>query len=120
LTVADASIYDPEPPQGWRVLVMRYWPRGVRKERVDLWLPAAAPSRDLLRRYTHEGLSWDDFEAAYRAEMQARPEVIERLQQLEQQHGTLVLLCHERIPPQPHCHRRALRELIEHYVELRT
>ena len=110
--IREASIYDPAPPGGWRVLVMRYWPRGVRRERVDLWLPEAAPSRELLRRYSQAGLSWPEFEAAYRAEMQARPAVIQHLHQLEQQHGSLVLLCHERIPPHAHCHRQTLAELV--------
>jgi uncharacterized protein YeaO (DUF488 family) len=32
---------------GYRLLVMRRWPRGVRKEAVDAWEPGLGPSRDL-------------------------------------------------------------------------
>jgi uncharacterized protein YeaO (DUF488 family) len=95
------------------VLVMRYWPRGVRRERVDLWLREAAPSRALLRAYTHEGLAWAHFEQGYRAEMiEERPEILEQLKVLEARHGTLTLLCHEQIPPKQHCHRVLLVELL--------
>lgn len=94
------------------MLIMRYWPRGVRRERVDVWLKDAAPSTELLRAYTHQGMSWADFEAGYRAEMGSRPEVLEQLRQLEHEHGTLTLLCHERIPPHEHCHRRTLAALL--------
>jgi uncharacterized protein YeaO (DUF488 family) len=115
--IRTASIYDPplEGP-GVRVLIMRYWPRGVRRERVDLWLKEAAPSQELLRAYTHQGLAWDDFEAAYRTEMDARPNVIQQLHALEESHGTLTLLCHERIPPHAHCHRQTLQRLLQESV----
>ncbi len=92
---------------------MRYWPRGVRRERVDVWIKDAAPSRELLRAYAHDGLPWADFEERYRDEMlQERPEVLERLRGLQEEHGSLTLLCHEQIPPKEHCHRTILLELL--------
>jgi uncharacterized protein YeaO (DUF488 family) len=112
--IRTASVYDPPADKdGLRVLIMRYWPRGVRRERVDVWLKDAAPSRELLQAYTHQGLGWDKFEEGYRAEMeQDRPHVLEQLRDLEREHGTLTLLCHERIPPHEHCHRHTLQGLL--------
>jgi uncharacterized protein YeaO (DUF488 family) len=111
--IEHASIYSGSAAAGLKVLVMRYWPRGVRRERVDVWIKDAAPSRDLLRAYTHDGLPWADFEARYREEMlQERPEVLERLRALQAEHSVVTLLCHERIPPSEHCHRTVLRELL--------
>jgi uncharacterized protein YeaO (DUF488 family) len=111
-----ASVYDPpQPPDvaGWRVLVMRYWPRGVRRDRVDVWLKDAAPSAGLLRAYQHEGLAWAAFVERYRDEMQReRPAVLQQLRALHTEHGTLTLLCHERIPPHEHCHREVLADLL--------
>jgi uncharacterized protein YeaO (DUF488 family) len=112
--IHQASVYDREPPAGLRVLIMRYWPRGVRRDRVDVWLKDAAPSRELVDAYMHHGLPWADFEARYRAEMQAQPDVLAQLHALEREHGSLVLLCHERIPPAEHCHRQILADLLEH------
>ena len=111
-----ASIYDARsvPPEDGelRVLVMRHWPRGVRRETVDVWLKDAAPSRELLHAYNHAGLAWPEFEKRYLAEMADRPEVLERLRTLEREHGSLTLLCHERMPPGAHCHRTLLLELL--------
>lgn len=62
---------DPAPDDGFRVLVDRLWPRGLSKERaaVDLWAKDVAPSTELRRAFHHDGMSWPDFEAAYRAEL---------------------------------------------------
>jgi uncharacterized protein YeaO (DUF488 family) len=104
-------VYDaPAEDGGLRVLIMRYWPRGVRRERVDVWLRDAAPSADLLHAYTREGLGWPDFATRYRAEIEnERPQVLQQLRQLEDEHGTLTLLCRER---NAHCHRELLSELL--------
>ena len=42
-------IYDPPSPEdGYRLLIMRLWPRGVRKAAVDGWEKDLGPSRELL------------------------------------------------------------------------
>lgn len=114
--IREASIYDKKVAfntPGYRVLVMRMWPRGVRRTAADTWLKDAAPSRELLDAY-HNGLSWDNFEQRYRVEMlHDRPEVLDELHQLEREHEIIWLLCHERIPPEPHCHRLILKDLLE-------
>jgi uncharacterized protein YeaO (DUF488 family) len=110
-----ASIYDPpsDADAGLRVLVMRQWPRGVRKDRFDLWLKDAAPGRELLNAYQHAGLAWEHFERRYRAEiLEERPDVLDQLAKLEKKHGTVTLLCFERIPPREHCHRLTLMDLL--------
>jgi uncharacterized protein YeaO (DUF488 family) len=114
--IRHASVYDRDGPsedEGFRVLIMRYWPRGVRRDRVDLWLKDAAPSQELLQAYSHEGLRRKDFERRYRSEiLHDRPHVLDELRRLERAHGAITLLCHERIPPAEHCHREILAELL--------
>src|SRR5438132_10208014 len=114
--IRHASIYEarqPAPGDGLRVLVMRQWPRGVRKECVDVWLKEAGPSRVLLDAYNHAGLGWEEFAERYRAEMlHERPQVLDELRGLEKEHGVLTLLCHERMPPNEHCHREVLADLL--------
>lgn len=60
------------PEDGFRVLVDRLWPRGVSKERarLDLWAKEVAPSTELRTAFHHDDMSWTDFEAAYRAELE--------------------------------------------------
>jgi len=62
---------DAVPDDGFRVLVDRLWPRGLSKERaaLDLWAKDVAPSTELRRAFHRDGMSWADFEAAYRAEL---------------------------------------------------
>jgi uncharacterized protein YeaO (DUF488 family) len=114
--IRHASIYDARQAtetDALRVLIMRYWPRGVRRERVDVWLRDAAPSRELLGAFTHGTIDASEFDRRYREEITTeRPHVLQQLRQLEREHGALTLLCRERIPPSAYCHRLALVELL--------
>ena len=48
-------IYEPAAKDdGLRVLVDRLWPRGVRKDKMDIWLKEIAPSAEL-RKWFHAG-----------------------------------------------------------------
>ena len=48
--IAAKRIYDPpSDSEGMRVLIMRLWPRGIRKTRVDVWLKELGPVLPLLR-----------------------------------------------------------------------
>lgn len=49
-------VYDPPSPEdGRRILITRYWPRGVPRSAVDEYTTKVAPSRALLREFKHEG-----------------------------------------------------------------
>jgi len=111
--IAHASVYDHEARDGLRVLIMRRWPRGIPKAQVDVWLKDAAPSPELLQAFRRGLVEWEDFERQYRAEIsEERPAVLGEIRDLERQHGTVLLLCFERIPPQKHCHRLVLVEML--------
>ena len=66
-------VYDPEArDDGYRVLVDKLWPRGMRKESLyyDLWAKDIAPST-VLRQWYHtdpEG-NWAEFRKRYLAEL---------------------------------------------------
>jgi uncharacterized protein YeaO (DUF488 family) len=64
---------EPTHTDGFRVLVDRLWPRGVRKEDLphDLWCKALAPSPDLRRWFGHKADHWDKFRDAYQHELNA-------------------------------------------------
>lgn len=79
---------------GWRVLVDRLWPRGVKKEkaRVNEWMKEVAPSDRLRKWFGHKAQRWEQFERRYRAELAKKKEMIGRLAAMEKKHGTLTLL----------------------------
>ena len=67
-TYASAEVSD-----GYRVLVDRLWPRGIRKEdaHIDVWLKEVAPSTEL-RKWFHAHLDqWEAFSKRYAAELKA-------------------------------------------------
>jgi uncharacterized protein YeaO (DUF488 family) len=105
-------IYDPSSPDdGWRVLSMRYWPRGISRALVDEYTAKTAPSHELLHAFKHGGLSWEDYVVRYLEEMQsetARSE-IERLAELAESR-TITLLCG--CEDESRCHRSLLRNLM--------
>ncbi|WP_418164896.1 DUF488 domain-containing protein, partial [Alistipes ihumii] len=63
----------PGPDDGFRVLVDRLWPRGIRKEDLsyDLWAKEIAPSPGL-RSWFHrnEAERWGEFSRRYRLELE--------------------------------------------------
>ena len=73
-------IYEaPAPTDGFRVLVDRLWPRGVKKEtaHIDLWAKDITPST-MLREDYHTGVdTWEIFSVKYRKELLANPAVDE-------------------------------------------
>ena len=68
--------YEPAAARdGYRVLVERLWPRGVRKTdlQLDAWLKDVAPSHELRRWFGHDPARWDEFSARYRRELHGGP-----------------------------------------------
>ncbi len=83
-----------EARDGWRVLVDRLWPRGMKKEaaKIDLWMKDVAPSDTLRKWFGHDAKKWGDFQKKYRAELKEKAELLAELKKLEKEHGTLTLL----------------------------
>ena len=80
-------VYDPaEPTDGFRILVDRLWPRGIRKGALpyDLWAKNITPSPPL-RRWFHEDPDqrWTEFEHRYRLELDTSPTVDELLNRIK-------------------------------------
>ncbi len=107
------------PEDGERLLVMRYWPRGVRREAVDVWLRDLAPSARLLREYrersdpaTRSAAKGDDrpWVPAYLAEMAAQAPLIGELRARHERGETITLLCACHDPAR--CHRSVLANLV--------
>jgi len=103
---------DPASTDGFRVLVDRLWPRGLSKERaeVDLWDKDVAPSGELRTAFHHDGMSWHDFEKAYRAELGEGSAVAVLRDQLVG-HDVVTLLYATR--DDAHNHALLLREALE-------
>ena len=111
--VKTKSVYDPvEESDGQRILVSRYWPRGLSKERLSLaeHLKDVAPGIELLQDWKSGNISWAEYEKRYHQEMSQQREKIGELAERANS-KTITLLCFER-EDNPHCHRHLLKRLI--------
>jgi len=78
MDVAIKRIYDdPDPDDGYRMLVDRLWPRGVTKQGAELdeWAKSLAPSTELRTWFGHDPARFDEFAQRYRAELEGNPDV---------------------------------------------
>ena len=57
--------------EGYRVLVDQLWPRGMKKESLNLdqWAKDLAPSTDLRKWFDHDPEKWDEFRKRYWSEL---------------------------------------------------
>ncbi|MCG3154848.1 MAG: hypothetical protein DKINENOH_01444 [bacterium] len=87
-------IYDaPAADDGFRILVDRLWPRGMKKDSapIDLWLKEIAPSDELRKWFGHEPAKWAAFKKRYFAELRRQPELLALLR-LHARAGAVTLL----------------------------
>jgi uncharacterized protein YeaO (DUF488 family) len=94
--IAILRVYDDDGrASGYRVLVDRLWPRGIKKGelRMDAWPKELAPSTALRRWYGHDPDRFDGFSRRYQAELTS-PAAVDALARVRQAAGNrrLILL----------------------------
>ncbi len=75
-TIKIKRIYEPyESDDGFRILVDRLWPRGIKKAdaRIDLWEKEIAPSTALRKWFGHQPELFSEFETRYEQELANNP-----------------------------------------------
>jgi uncharacterized protein YeaO (DUF488 family) len=108
--------YDPRATSdGYRVLVDRLWPRGLRKEdaHLDAWLKDIAPSDALRKWFGHDPKRYREFEERYRSELEtaaARALLDELAKRAARGTVTLVYSAHD----EEHNNARVLATELEH------
>lgn len=105
-------VYDPPSSEdGRRILITRYWPRGVPKSAVDEYTTKVAPSRQLVQAFKREGLPWEDYVRRYLDEMK-QPDAVTEIRRLaklaKSERITLMCICED----ENRCHRALVRDLI--------
>jgi uncharacterized protein YeaO (DUF488 family) len=108
-------VYDSlEKDDGIRILVDRLWPRGIRRDQVDVWLKDVAPSDELRRWYNHEPDKWEEFKRRYFEELSRNPKV-EILLQLIKKGNNVTLLYASK---SPYNNAVALKEYLEKVLKV--
>ena len=108
----------PGPDEGFRLLVTRYRPRGLRKEDEtwDQWIPALGPDKALHAAvYTRDEtpIAWPQYRRRYIEQQKKNADLIASLARRVNAGETITLLCSSACVRESRCHRSILRELIE-------
>ncbi len=113
MSVRTKRVYHPRSPgDGTRVLVMRLWPRGIKKSHVDSWLKELGAEVPLIRAWKAGTLtSWPEFRRRYLAGLKkaVAQAQLRELKALAQK-GRVTLLC--ACPDESRCHRGLLKRLL--------
>ena len=82
-----------EKTDGFRILVDRLWPRGLKKEDLDfdVWLKEVAPSSALRKWFNHDVEKWETFRSKYIAELNQSASINE-LKSILSKHKTITLI----------------------------
>lgn len=90
-TVRILRVYE-EPEAGeYRVLVDRLWPRGIKKDAIDLWLKEVGPSNEVRNAFGHEEDHFPKFVRDYRAELADNSAVVQ-LRGILKKHAKVALV----------------------------
>ena len=77
---------EPSEADGYRILLDRLWPRGLKKEdaKFDEWRKDITPSKEL-RQWFHEDKDrhWEVFQGRYGMEIKQNPDFIPFLREIE-------------------------------------
>lgn len=112
MRVKTRRVYElPDSADGLRVLVMRLWPRGIRKEAVGVWLKELGADRALLADWKAGRVDWPERRRRY-LEGLKRPEASAQLAELGElaRRGPVTLLC--ACADERECHRSLLRDIL--------
>jgi uncharacterized protein YeaO (DUF488 family) len=107
-----------EPEDGFRLLICRYRPRGVRKddEPWDAWCQPLAPSVGLHAAAYGKGgepIAWEDYERRFVGEMEGARFWIDSFAANVRRGETITLLCSSACVDERRCHRTIVKRLIE-------
>lgn len=105
-----------ESDDGLRILVCRYRPRGLRKDKEpwDVWYKDLGPSRALhadAYGKSNPPIEWADYRRRYLAEMDGS-EIIGKIASFVRVGGVITLLCSSACRDPSCCHRTLLAELV--------
>ena len=83
----------PEGDDGFRILLDRIWPLGIKKYdiKIDLWQKDIVPSASLRKWFNHDQRKWDEFKSNYYEELKDKQEIVKLLLEKAEK-GTITLL----------------------------
>lgn len=116
MSISIKRVYEPAASSdGYRVLIDRLWPRGLKKEAVplDVWAKELAPSTALRKWFGHDPALWDGFRHRYAAELDDLGEHWKPLAERAARHPLTILFGAR---DEEHNNAVVLKEYMEHWL----
>lgn len=97
---------------GYRILIDRLWPRGIKKEvaHVDEWLKEIAPSTGLRKWFGHDAERFPAFRKHYREELQEKKALLQSILQHAKKRTVTLLYA---AADEEYNHARVLLEMLK-------
>ena len=85
---------EPDPADGFRILVDGLWPRGLAKDKakVDLWLREISPSDNLRKWFSHDPKKWKAFRSRYTEELGRKTDLLREIKRIDREIKIVTLL----------------------------
>ena len=109
-------IYDvPSEDDGFRILVDRLWPRGMKKEtaKIHQWVKEIAPSTNLRKWFNHDPEKWVEFRKRYEDELKNNELVPELVKEIQEKKNVTFLFSTHSVE---HNHAIVLKHFLQHKV----
>ncbi len=87
-------IYEaPDKTDGYRMLIDRLWPRGVKKENaaIDEWNKDIAPSAELREWFGHDPKKFKEFVARYSKELHSKKDILKQIAEIAKKQNLTLL-----------------------------
>ena len=83
-------IYDYKNDDSCKILIDRMWPRGISKDKIDLWFKDIAPSKEIVLNYHKDG-NYDLFKERYFKELDDNKEIVNKCKDIINSKNTVLL-----------------------------
>ena len=105
--------YPKDISDGERILITRYWPRGIKKEHFDRWHKELSLSRDLLKKYKNNKIDFQTFERLFLEEIEKSNaiDICKEIVNKNMKGKNITLLCYEK--DEEICHRKFVKNICE-------
>jgi len=118
MSVRTKRIYDPaSEDDGTRILVMRLYPRGIRRDAFHEWRKELGTALPLIKAWKARRISWPELARRFKAQMAgdrvAHASLTELARRARKERLTLLCGCED----EAHCHRTLLKVMIERLIK---
>ncbi len=79
----------------YKILIDRMWPRGIKKDKIDMWLKDIAPSKGIITKY-HKDNNYEEFKEEYFKELDNKKDKLKEIINLSKEKDIVLVYSSKR------------------------